>query len=330
MKSPITVAVTGGAGQVAYSLLFRIANGEVFGDDQPVRLLIKEVPEFVGTLEGVKMELEDCAFPLLRDIVLTDSDTEAFRGANWALLVGASPRKPGMERKDLLAENGASFRDQGRAINSTAASDIRILVVGNPCNTNCLIGMRHAPDVPKDRWAALTRLDENRAKAQLAIKSGKLVAEVTRMTIWGNHSTTQYPDFENARIAGQPAVGVIDDRGWLENQFVETIQKRGAAILAARGKSSAASAANAVLDHVRSAIRETPADDWFSAGVLSDGNPYGIPPGLVFSFPCRSDGNRNYEIVAGLELSDYARQKLEITTNELIRERNDVQELLQA
>jgi len=328
MNTPITVAVTGGAGQVAYSLLFRIANGEVFGDDQPVNLIIKEVPEFVGTLEGVKMELEDCAFPLLRNIMLTDSDAEGFRGANWALLVGASPRKPGMERKDLLAENGASFRDQGKAINTTAASDIRILVVGNPCNTNCLIGMKHAPDVPPERWAALTRLDENRAKAQLAIKSGKLVTDVTRMTIWGNHSSTQYPDFENARIDGRPAVGVIDDRTWLENQFVETIQKRGAAILAARGKSSAASAANAILDHVRSAVRKTEGDDWFSAAILSDGNPYGIPDGLIFSFPCTSDGKGNYRILEGLSLSDYARQKLEVTTNELIGERNDVSDLL--
>ncbi|MFL5735002.1 MAG: malate dehydrogenase, partial [Chloroflexia bacterium] len=310
------------------SLLFRIANGEVFGDDQPVSLIIKEVPEFVGTLEGVKMELEDCAFPLLRDVVLTDSDNEAFRGANWALLVGASPRKPGMERKDLLAENGASFRDQGKAINSTAASDIRILVVGNPCNTNCLIAMHHAHDVPKDRWAALTRLDENRAKDQLAIKSGKLVTDVTRMTIWGNHSATQYPDFENARIDGRPAGGVIDDRNWLENQFVETIQKRGAAILAARGKSSAASAANAILDHVRSAVNKTNGDDWFSAAILSDGNPYGVPDGLVFSFPVRSDGKGNYKTVEGLDLSAYAEQKLEITTNELIGERNDVQDLM--
>jgi malate dehydrogenase len=327
-KSPITVAVTGGAGQVAYSLLFRIANGEVFGDDQPVNLLIKEVPEFVGTLEGVKMELEDCAFPLLGNVVLTDSDNEAFRGANWALLVGASPRKPGMERKDLLAENGASFRDQGKAINSTGASDIRILVVGNPCNTNCLIGMHHAPDVPKDRWAALTRLDENRGKAQLAIKSGSPVSGVTRMTIWGNHSATQYPDFENAQVGGRPIPEVIDDRNWLENQFVETIQKRGAAILAARGKSSAASAANAILDHVRSAVRRTQAGDWFSAALASDGNPYDIPSGLIFSFPCRSDGDGNYQIVEGLNLSDYARRKLEITTKELIEERNDIRELL--
>jgi malate dehydrogenase len=328
MKSPVTIAVTGGAGQVAYSLLFRLANGEVFGDDQPVNLTIKEVPEFVGTLEGVKMELEDCAFPLLRDVVLTDTDTEAFRGANWALLVGASPRKPGMERKDLLAENGASFRDQGKAINSTGAQDIRILVVGNPCNTNCLIAMHHAPDVPRDRWAALTRLDENRGKAQLAIKSGHLVSEVTRMTIWGNHSATQYPDFEHARIDGLPAEGVIDDRTWLENTFVETIQKRGAAILAARGKSSAASAASAILDHVRSATRETGGDDWYSAAILSDGNPYDVPPGVVFSFPCRSDGEGNYGIVGGLDLSPYARQKLEITANELIAERDDIRELL--
>jgi malate dehydrogenase len=327
MKDPITVSITGGGGQVAYSLIFPIASGQVFGDDQPVNLILKEVPEFVSTLEGVKMELEDCAFPLLGTVKVTDTDSEAYRGANWVLLVGASPRKPGMERKDLLSENGASFRDQGKGINSNAASDVRIVVVGNPCNTNCLIAMRHAPDVPSDRWAALTRLDENRGKAQLAIKSGKPIAEVTRMTIWGNHSATQYPDFENARIGGKPATEVIADRNWLENAFVETIQKRGAAILAARGKSSAASAANAVLDHVRSAIRKTDGDNWFSAAILSDGNPYGVPEGLVFSFPVRSDGS-NYKIVEGLNLSDYARQKLEITTNELIGERNDVSALM--
>lgn len=328
MKTPITVSVTGGGGQVAYSLIFRIANGEVFGDDQPVNLILKEVPEFVSTLEGVKMELEDCAFPLLGKVGISDSDSDAYKSANWALLVGASPRKPGMERKDLLAENGASFRDQGKGINSNAASDIRIVVVGNPCNTNCLIAMRHAPDVPRDRWAALTRLDENRAKAQLAIKAGKEVSDVTNMTIWGNHSATQYPDFENARIEGKAATEVIGDRNWLETTFVETIQKRGAAILAARGKSSAASAANAVLDHVRSAVRKTEGDDWFSAAVLSDGNPYGVPDGLVFSFPMRADGKGNLTIVEGVKLSDYARQKLDITTNELIGEKNDVSELL--
>jgi len=328
MNDPITVAITGGAGQVAYSLLFRVASGEVFGPDQPVNLIIKEVPEFVASLEGVKMELEDCAFPTLREVRLTDTDSEAFKGANWALLVGASPRKPGQERSDLLAENGASFRDQGKGINATAASDIRIVVVGNPCNTNCLIAMHHAPDVPRDRWAALTRLDENRAKAQLAIKSGKLVGDVTQMTIWGNHSATQYPDFENARIEGKSAEDVIDDRSWLENQFVETIQKRGAAILQARGKSSAASAANAIIDHVKSAVAKTPDNDWFSAAILSDGNPYGIPGGLVFSFPCRSDGKGKYSIVEGLNLSDYARQKLDVTTKELQGEKNDVSALL--
>ena len=328
MKDPITVSITGGGGQVAYSLIFPIASGQVFGDDQPVNLILKEVPEFVSTLEGVKMELEDSAFPLLGRVKITDTDSEAYRGANWVLLVGASPRKPGMERKDLLAENGASFRDQGKGINSNAASDVRILVVGNPCNTNCLIAMRHAPNIPAGRWAALTRLDENRGKAQLAIKSGQPISAVSRMTIWGNHSSTQYPDFENALIGGKPAPEVINDRDWLENAFVETIQKRGAAILAARGKSSAASAANAVLDHVRSAVRKTPGDEWFSAAILSDGNPYGIPNGLVFSFPVRSDGQGNYNIVEGVNLSDYARQKLDITTNELIGERNDVSELM--
>lgn len=328
MKSPITVAVTGGAGQVAYSLLFRVASGEVFGPDQPVNLIIKEVPEFVASLEGVKMELEDCAFRTLGEVRLTDNDAEAFRGANWALLVGASPRKPGQERSDLLAENGASFRDQGRAINSTAASDIRVVVVGNPCNTNCLIAMHHAPDVPRERWAALTRLDENRAKAQLAIKTGKAVGEVTQMAIWGNHSATQYPDFEHALVAGKPTVEAVGDRGWLEGPFVETIQKRGAAILQARGKSSAASAANAVIDHVRSAITPTPKGDWFSAAIWSDGNPYGMPEGLVFSFPCTSDGSGNYRIVEGLDLSEYALGKLKITADELLGEKRDVAGLM--
>lgn len=328
MKSPITVAVTGGAGQVAYSLLFPIANGGVFGDDQPVNLIIKEVPQFVGTLEGVRMELEDCAFPLLNKITLTDSDTEAFDGANWALLVGATPRGPGMERKDLLLMNATSFREQGMAINKTAASDIRVVVVGNPCNTNCLIAMHHAPDVPRTRFTALTRLDQNRSKAQIAIKSGRPVSAVTCMTIWGNHSSTQFPDFEHAQIDGKPVPSLIDDRDWLENTFVETVQKRGAAIIAARGKSSAASAANAVLDHVRSMITKTTGNDWYSMGVLSDGNNYGIADGLIFSFPCRTDGKGEWEIVEGLTLSDYAKKKLETTQFELIGEREDVKELL--
>ncbi|HET9495431.1 MAG TPA: malate dehydrogenase [Chloroflexia bacterium] len=328
MRDPIIVSVTGGAGQVAYSLLFRIANGEVFGMDRPVSLIIKEVPQFVSTLEGVKMELEDCAFPLLRDVTLTDSDDEAFRGANWALLVGATPRGPGMERKDLLTLNATSFRDQGRAINKTAAENIRVVVVGNPCNTNCLIAMHHAPDVPRSRFTALTRLDQNRAMAQLAQKSGTMVTDVTNLAIWGNHSATQYPDFENARIRGEKAPEVIGDRDWLENTFVETVQKRGAAIIAARGKSSAASAANAVLDHVRSAIIPTPGDNWVSAGVISDGNNYGIADGLIFSFPVRSDGSGDYAIVEGVPLSDYAHKKLETTQWELISEREDVKELL--
>lgn len=328
MKSPITVTVTGGAGQVAYSLLFRIANGELFGNDQPVNLIIKEVPQFVGTLEGVKMELDDCAFPLLKEVKLTDSDYDAFKGANWALLVGATPRGPGMERKDLLTVNANSFRDQGKAINGAAADDIRVVVVGNPCNTNCLIAMHHAPDVPRERFSALTRLDQNRAMAQLAIKSGKMVSDVTRMTIWGNHSATQYPDFENARVGGKAVSDVISDRDWLEGEFVETVQKRGAAILAARGKSSAASAANAVLDHVRSAVQKTKGDDWVSAAVVSDANTYGVPEGLIFSFPCRSDGKGDYEIVPGVPISEYAQGKLDVTTKELLDEKNDVSELL--
>ncbi len=328
MKSPITVAVTGGAGQVAYSLLFRLANGEVFGMDQPVNLIIKEVPQFVGTLEGVKMELDDCAFPLLGKVSLTDSDEDAFAGANLALLVGATPRGPGMERKDLLMMNATSFRDQGSAINKTAAPDIRVVVVGNPCNTNCLIAMSHAPDVPRERFTALTRLDQNRSMAQLAIKSGHPVTDVTRMTIWGNHSSTQYPDFENARIGGEPAQNVINDRHWLENTFIEMIQKRGAAIIAARGKSSAASAANAVLDHVRALLNKTEGDDWYSMAVASEGNKYGIADNLIFSFPCRSDGDGNWEIVEGAHISQFASKKLDTTQFELIGEREDVKELL--
>lgn len=328
MNSPITVAVTGGAGQVAYGLLFRIAGGEVFGSDTPVNLILKEVPAVVGRLEGVKMELEDCAFPTLRSVTLTDSDDEAFRGANWALLVGAAPRKQGMERKDLLTMNANGFREHGKAINKNAAPDIRVVVVGNPCNTNCLIAMHHAPDVPRERFTALTRLDQNRAKAQLAIKSGKLVTDVTRMTIWGNHSSTQFPDFEHAMIGGKPAAEVIGDRQWLENRFVETVQTRGAAIIKAREMSSAASAANAVLDHVGSLITKTQAEDWFSMAVPSAGNPYGIPDDLIFSFPCRSKGDGNYEIVKGLDISNYVRGKLNITTQELQSERADVSQLL--
>jgi len=303
-------------------------NGEVFGADQPVNLIIKEVSQFVSKLEGVKMELEDCAFPTLRNVTITDSDEDAFRGANWALLVGAAPRGPGMERKDLLTMNGASFRDQGHAINKTAADDIRVVVVGNPCNTNCLIAMRHAPDVPRDRFSALTRLDQNRAMAQLAQKAGAQVEDVTNVAIWGNHSSTQYPDFENARINGKPAPDVIGDRSWLENTFIETVQKRGAAIIAARGTSSAASAANAVLDHVRSAVNKTKGDNWFSSAISSDGNPYGVPDGLIYGFPCRSDGKGDITIVEGVILSDYAKGKLDITTQELLGERTDVSELL--
>ena len=328
MKQPVTVTVTGGAGQVAYSLLFRLANGEVFGADTPINLVIKEVPQFVSKLEGVKLELEDCAFPLLREIRVTDTDEDAFQGANWALLVGAAPRGPGMERKDLLALNGASFRDQGIAINKFAADDIRVVVVGNPCNTNCLIAMHHAPDVPNDRFSALTRLDQNRAKAQLSQKAGVQVSEVTNLAIWGNHSSTQYPDFENARIGGKAVPDVIESRACLENSFIETVQKRGAAIIAARGTSSAASAANAVLDHVRSMITPTPKGDWFSAAVPSDNNPYGVPDGLIYGFPCRSQGDGDIAIVDGIELTDYAKGKLDITTQELLSERNDVSDLM--
>ncbi len=328
MSPPVKVTVTGAAGQIGYAMLFRIASGGLFGPDQPVKLGLLEITPALGALNGTLMELEDCAFPLLRDVIITDSDEEAFRGAHWALLVGAAPRTPGMERKDLLTTNATSFRDQGEAINKTADDKIRVVVVGNPCNTNCLIAMRHADDVPRERFSALTRLDQNRAMAQLALKSGKPVSNVTRMAIWGNHSSTQYPDFESARIDGRPVTSAIEDRQWLEGPFIETVQKRGAAILAARGKSSAASAANAVVDHVRSSINRTEGDNWVSAAVLSDGNPYGIPDGLIFSFPCRSDGKGDYQIVEGVPLSQFARTRLKITTNELLEERNDVSELL--
>lgn len=327
-KSPITVAVTGGAGQVAYALLFRLASGQVFGPDTPVNLILKEIPQALKALEGVKMELQDCAFPLLGTVTITDNDDEAFRGANWALLIGAAPRREGQERKDLLKMNAAAFKEQGAALNKAAAQDIRVVVVGNPCNTNCLIAMHHATNVPRERFSALTRLDQNRATSQLAIKAGQPLTAVSRVTIWGNHSSTQYPDFENARIGGKPATEVITDRSWLENDFVKNVQNRGAEIIKARGTSSAASAANAVLDHVRSAITGTEGDNWNSAAIISDGNPYGVPDGLIFSFPVRSDGKGDYKIVEGVNISDYGRQKLDATTKELLQEREDVSDLM--
>ena len=326
MKSPVKVAVTGAAGQIGYSLLFRIASGSMFGPDQPFELQLIEIPEAMKALEGVVMELEDCAFPLVTKLTPTANLEEGFRGVNWALLVGSVPRKQGMERKDLLGINGKIFTGQGRAIEKNAAADVRILVVGNPCNTNCLIAMNNAKRVPADRWFAMTRLDENRAKSQLAAKAGTHVTEVTHLAIWGNHSSTQYPDFYNAKIAGKPATSVISDEAWLQNTFIPTVQQRGAAIIKARGASSAASAANAVVDTVRSLLTPTLTDDWYSVAVCSDGS-YGVEKGLMSSFPIRTAGDGR-EIVQRLPLNDFSRQKINATVAELQEEKALVAELL--
>lgn len=325
-KTPIRVAVTGAAGQIGYSLLFRIASGSMFGPDQPVILHLIEIEPALGALGGVVMELDDCAFPLLKGIVPTANLDEGFRGVNWALLVGSVPRKQGMERKDLLGINGKIFIGQGQAIQKNAASDVRILVVGNPCNTNCLIAMNNAPEVPKDRWHAMTRLDENRAKSQLAQKAKVDVTTVTNLAIWGNHSSTQYPDFYNAKIGGKPAPEVITDEAWLKGEFISTVQQRGAAIIKARGLSSAASAANAVVDSVRSIVQPTPAGDWTSVAVHSDGS-YGIEKGLITSFPIRSNGQK-LEIVQGVPVNEFSRGKIDATINELKEERSLVADLL--
>jgi malate dehydrogenase len=326
MKSPVKVAVTGAAGQIGYSLLFRIASGSMFGSDQPVELELIEIPQAVKALEGVIMELEDCAFPLVTRLTPTSDPEEGFRGANWALLVGSVPRKQGMERKELLGINGKIFTGQGRAIEKNAAADVRVLVVGNPCNTNCLIAMNNAKSIPGDRWFAMTRLDENRAKSQLATKAGTHVNEVTNLAIWGNHSSTQYPDFYNAKIGGKPANAVIPDEDWLQNTFIPTVQQRGAAIIKARGASSAASAANAVVDTVRSLVTPTPAGDWFSVAVCSDGS-YGLEKGLMSSFPIRTAGV-GWEIVQNIPLNDFSRQKIDASVAELLEEKALVSELL--
>ena len=326
MKSPIKVAVTGGAGQIGYSLLFRIASGEMFGPNQPVGLQLIEIPAALGALEGVVMELHDCAFPLLQSIVPTADLDEGFRDVNWALLVGSIPRKAGMERKDLLGINGKIFVGQGKAIEKNAAADVRILVVGNPCNTNCLIAMNNAREIPHDRWFAMTRLDENRARAQLAHKAGVEITRVTNMTIWGNHSSTQYPDFYNARIDGKPANEIIDDEKWLQGDFIATVQQRGAAIIKARGLSSAASAANAVVDTVRSLTNDTPANDWHSVALCSDGS-YGVEKDLISSFPVRTGGGK-LEIVQKLPINDFSRAKIDNSVAELKEEKSLVSELL--
>ena len=327
--APIRVAITGAAGQIGYALVFRIASGELFGPDQPVILQLIEIPaeKPMAALGGVAMELADCAFPLLADLVLTSDPKEGFKDANHCLLVGSKPRGPGMERGDLIRENGPIFTGQGRAINDHAADDVRVAVVGNPCNTNCLIAMHSAPDVPNDRFSAMTRLDQNRAQAQLAAKAGVPVAAVENTLIWGNHSATQVPDFVHATLEGRPATDVISDRAWLEGEFVETVQKRGAAIIQARGLSSAASAANALIDHVRDLRRPTPEGRWNSVCVASDGS-YDVPEGLISSFPVRADGNGGHEIVQGLDLDDFLRSRLDASVAELETERELVSDLL--
>src|SRR3989441_2417395 len=307
MKSPLKVAVTGAAGQIGYSLVFRIASGEMFGWDQPLTLHLIEIPNALGALDGVVMELHDCAFPLLQSIVPTADLDEGFRDINWALLVGSIPRKAGMERKDLLGINGKIFVGQGRAIERNASADLRVLVIGNPCNTNCLIAMNNAKEIPRHRWFAMTRLDENRARAQLGHKAGVSVASVTNMAIWGNHSSTQYPDFYNARIDGRPANEVIGNKKWLKEEFITTVQQRGAAVIKARGLSSAGSAANAVVDTVASLINDTPGDDWHSVAVCSDGS-YGVEKGLISSFPVRVHGGK-WEIAQKLPINEFSHDK---------------------
>jgi malate dehydrogenase len=327
MAGAIRVAVTGAAGQVAYALLGRLASGEVFGRDQKVILQLLEIPQAMTALEGVAMELDDCSFPTLQDMVLTDDPNRAFQDCNWALLVGSFPRKQGMERKDLLGINGKIFVGQGKALAAHAARDVRILIVGNPCNTNCLVAYHNGRDIPAERWTAMTRLDHNRARSALARKAGVANEDVTRVTIWGNHSNTQYPDFTNARIKGQPATEVITDRNWLENVFLPQCQNRGAAVIKARGSSSALSAGNGALDHVKSLLVPTPADDWVSAAVVSKGD-YGVPAGLVFSYPCRSDGKGNLSVVGGLKLDPFGQEKFRNTLQELQEEREAVKDLL--
>jgi malate dehydrogenase len=327
MKAPIRVAITGAAGQIGYSLLFRIASGSMFGPDQPVILHLIEIEPALGALNGVVMELQDCAFPLLKGIVPTANLDEGFAGVNWSLLVGSVPRKAGMERKDLLGINGKIFIGQGKAIERNAASDVRILVVGNPCNTNCLIAMNNAKGVPSDRWFAMTRLDENRAKSQLAIKAGVDVTSVSNLAIWGNHSATQYPDFYNARIDGRPATEVIADHDWLATEFISTVQQRGAAIIKARGSSSAASAANAVVDTVRSLRTPTPDGDWYSVAVCSRGE-YDVEPGLISSFPIRTTADGSIEIAKWVPITAFSRAKIDATVSELKEEKELVAELL--
>jgi malate dehydrogenase len=318
--------VTGAAGQIGYALLFRIASGQMFGADQPLILYLIEIPDALGALEGVVMELDDCAFPLLESVIPTADLNEGFRDINWALLVGSVPRKAGMERKELLGVNGKIFVGQGQAVQKNAAADVRVLVVGNPCNTNCLIAMNNAKEIPSDRWFAMTRLDENRARAQLAHKAGVGIGAVTNMTIWGNHSSTQYPDFYNARIDNRSANEVIGDEKWLKEEFIATVQQRGAAVIKARAVSSAGSAANAVIDTVFCLTNDTPANDWHSVAVCSDGS-YDVEAGLISSFPVRVCGGQ-WEIVPGLPINDFSREKIDKSVAELKEEKALVGELI--
>lgn len=328
MTQPLRVAVTGAAGQIGYATLFRLASGEIFGPNQPVILHLIELPQAQGALDGIHMELDDCAFPTLYGVEKFSSDNleTAFKDVDWALLIGSIPRGKGMERGDLIRINGPIFTNTGKAINAAASRDAKILVVGNPCNTNCLIAMSHAPDIPRHNWFAMTRLDQNRAVSQLAIKAGTPVAAVQNVAIWGNHSATQYPDFMNAKIDGKPASQVITDHEWLKTTFISTVQQRGAAVIAARGASSAASAANAALDTVKSLVTPTPAGTCVSAAVISDGS-YGVEEGIITGFPLSSDG-KNWKIVQGFQIDEFSRSKIDATVNELKTERDTVKDLL--
>lgn len=324
-KKPIKIAVTGAAGQIGYALLFRIASGQMFGLDQPIILHLLELEKSLPVLHGAAMELDDCAFPLLKNIVCTSQLNESMKDINWAILVGSMPRKEGMERADLLKINGSIFAPQGKAINDHAAADVKVFVVGNPCNTNCLIAMYHAPDIPKDRFFAMTLLDENRARAQLAKKAAVAVDEVTQMAIWGNHSSTQYPDFYNAKIANKPVVEIISDKNWLENDFIPLVQKRGAAVIKARGASSAASAANAVVGSIYHLTHDTKKDDFFSVAACSMGQ-YGVDKGLIFSFPSRVD-NGQFSIVNSLQHNSFGQEKIKLTLNELRAEKEEIKKM---
>ncbi|MFU8797252.1 MAG: malate dehydrogenase [Gammaproteobacteria bacterium] len=325
MKKTVKVAITGAAGQIGYALAFRIASGQMFGPDTAVQLQLLELEPALPSLHGVAMELDDCAFPLLQKIICTSDLNTAMKDANWALLIGSVPRKDGMERSDLLKINGSIFTAQGKAINDHAASDINVFVVGNPCNTNCLIAMHNAKDLPRDRFYAMTMLDENRARTQLAQKAGVAVKDISHVGIWGNHSATQYPDFYHARIQNKPVTDVITDINWLQNDFISTVQKRGAAVIKARGASSAASAANAVIDSVYNLTHDTPADEWFSVAKASEGE-YGVDKDLIFSFPCRTE-NGKLQVIDNLSHNEFSQQKIQATLDELRGERDAVKEL---